>query len=171
MAESRQSLSTSNRSTHSCGPTDGASKGSALSGNKYKPLAKRSRVLSKKSVKQLRDSSMGIEVSLTALNSSDGSHKHLIAAENTTSSSNNYSDWELGLDARYQEEEVISIMNMLSYMDNERRGYGKGNDEACYKEERGADNSNRLYDEAARGLDLLEQGRMRKKIKRVTYTR
>ena len=35
------------------------------------------------------------------------------------------SAWEVGLDSCYTEDEVVSIMNMLSYIVNKRRGYGK----------------------------------------------
>jgi hypothetical protein len=68
-------------------------------------------------------------------------------------------DWEISLDSRYNEDEVLSIMNMLSYWDNQHRGYGKRNDEQLYRDEREADKNNKLYDEAMYGLSLLERGR------------
>ena len=68
-------------------------------------------------------------------------------------------DWEISLDSRYTEDEVVSIMNMLSYWDNKHRGYGKKNDEQLYLEERKEDVNNKLYDEAMRGLFLLETKR------------
>ena len=133
------------------------------SGKKYKPIAKKSNVISSKWPKRSnRDFSMDIKVSLQPLNFSDLSNKRLSAAKKTKNDGN-YGDWELGLDVRYKEEEVISIMNMLSYLDNQRRGHGKGNDEPCYKEERLADTNDRLYNEAVHGLELLERGRVRKK--------
>jgi hypothetical protein len=83
----------------------------------------------------------------------------------------NAADWEIGLDSRYNEDDVISILNILSYWDNKRRGFGKGNDEELYEEEREADRSNILYEEAMYGLDLLERGRMqkRKRLRPCTY--
>ena len=68
-------------------------------------------------------------------------------------------EWETGLKSRYTEDEVISIMNMLSYWDNKHRGYGKLNDEELYLEERKEDADNRLFEEAMRGLSLLETRR------------
>ena len=71
----------------------------------------------------------------------------------------NASAWELSVESRYTEDEVVSIMNMLSYWDNKHRGYGKHNDEQLYLEERTEDADNRLFDEAMRGLSLLETRR------------
>jgi hypothetical protein len=68
-------------------------------------------------------------------------------------------DWEISLDSRYNEDEVLSIMNMLSYWDNQHSGYGKRNDEQLYRDEREADKNNKLYDEAMYGLFLMERGR------------
>ena len=39
--------------------------------------------------------------------------------------STKYNHWEISLDSRYNEDEVLSIMNILSYWDNKHRGYGK----------------------------------------------
>jgi len=80
----------------------------------------------------------------------------------TINKSQNAGEWENNLTKLYDEEEIISILNILSYLDNQRRGYGKLNDEECYTEERNADKNNRLYDEALRGLELLEIGRSRR---------
>ena len=80
---------------------------------------------------------------------------------------NNATDWEISLDSRYNEDEVLSIMNMLSYWDNQHRGYGKRNDEQLYLEERESDKNNKLYEEAMYGLSLLERGRRVRKHKRV----
>ena len=73
-------------------------------------------------------------------------------------------DWEISLERRYTEDEVVSIMNMLSYWDNKHRGYGKLNDEQLYQEERKEDVNNRLFDEAMRGLFLLETRRIKKSL-------
>ena len=80
--------------------------------------------------------------------------------------STKYNHWEISLDSLYNEDEVLSIMNILSYWDNKHRGYGKRNDEQLYREEIEADKNNRLYDEAMRGLYLLETGRLRKRTLR-----
>jgi hypothetical protein len=80
---------------------------------------------------------------------------------------NNATEWEISLDNRYNEDEVLSIMNILSYWENKHRGYGKRNDEQIYREEREADKNNRLYEEAMRGLSLLETGRRVRKNKRL----
>ena len=80
---------------------------------------------------------------------------------------NNATDWEISLDSRYNEDEVLSIMNILSYWDNKHRGYGNRNDEQLYREEREDDKNNILYDEAMRGLYLLETGRRLRKNKRL----
>lgn len=69
----------------------------------------------------------------------------------------NASDWEIDLDNRYTEEEVDSIMNMLSYWDNKRRGFGHKNDEELYMQERTDDINNILYEEAMYGLSLMKE--------------
>lgn len=74
------------------------------------------------------------------------------------------SAWELSLESRYSEEDILSIMNMLSYWENKRRGYGTRNDKELYWEERCADKNNILYNEAMCGLALLESGRKRKML-------
>ncbi len=70
----------------------------------------------------------------------------------------NATAWEIGLQSLYTEEQIISIENMLSYELNKRRGFGKRNDEECYRRERGSDVGNKLYAEAMYGLDLLLNG-------------
>ncbi len=75
--------------------------------------------------------------------------------------------WEISLESRYTEDEVVSIMNMLSYWDNKRRGYGKLNDEQLYLEERKEDENNRLFEEAMRGLLLLETRRKTQRNKKI----
>ncbi len=73
----------------------------------------------------------------------------------------NAKDWEIGLDSLYNEDEVISILNIVSCIENKRRGFGNKNDDECYREERKADKSNKLYKEALYGLELLERGRLK----------
>ncbi len=68
----------------------------------------------------------------------------------------NATDWEYGLEHLYSEEQIISINNILSYELNKRRGFGRCNDEDCYREERESDKESILYEEAMYGLYLLE---------------
>ena len=136
------------------------------SGKKCKPLAKKSRIISLQLPKRSKsDSSMGTKESLQPLNTSDLSDKLLSGVEKRKIEYDNAKDWEIGLDSLYNEDEVISILNIVSCIENKRRGFGNRNDDECYWEERKADRNNRLYEEALYGLELLERGRLRK-IKR-----
>ena len=105
---------------------------------------------------------MEIKESVQSLNTSDLSDKHLSGAVKRKIEYDNAKDWEITLDSLYSEEAVISILNIVSCMENKRRGFGNRNDDDCYREERKADKNNRLYEEAMYGLELLERGRLRK---------
>eukprot|EP01031_Cornospumella_fuschlensis_P024839 gene24839-30013_t len=59
-------------------------------------------------------------------------------------------------DKRYSEDQIISIMNIVSYLENERRGFVRYNDEDCYRDERRVDRDGRLYKEALRGVELTK---------------
>ncbi len=108
---------------------------------------------------RIEDISMNDEAPSSLVNSSNSSSLFkLNERSNTRVRYDNAKDWELGLD-RYTEDEIISINNILGYLDNHRRGYAHINDEDCYKEEREADVNNRLYNEAIYGLSLLEMTR------------
>lgn len=47
--------------------------------------------------------------------------------------------WEFELEERYTEDQIDSIMGMLSYMENKYNGFGRSNDESLYKDERESD--------------------------------
>lgn len=64
------------------------------------------------------------------------------------------SEWEKSLDHIYNEEEVITIMNILSYHDNVFRGFGHLNDQGLYRDECRMDRSGKLFEEAMHGLEL-----------------
>ena len=95
------------------------------------------------------------------------SDKLLSGVEKRKIEYDNAKDWEIGLDSLYNEDEVISILNIVSCIENKLRGFGNRNDDECYWEERKADKNNRLYEEAIYGLELLERGRL-KKLKRAS---
>lgn len=63
-------------------------------------------------------------------------------------------DWEINLESVYSEEEIISIINMLSYHTNVDNGFGRANDESLYRSEKRNDINGTLFDEAMRGLQL-----------------
>jgi len=63
-------------------------------------------------------------------------------------------DWELGLEAIYTEDEIVTIMNFLSYYDNAERGFGHRNDERLYQSERREDVDGKLHEEALKGFEL-----------------
>ena len=62
--------------------------------------------------------------------------------------------WELGLDDKYNEEQVLTIIGILSYMENVERGFGHCNDQKLYNSERmeDADADNNLFAEACVGF-------------------
>jgi hypothetical protein len=66
-------------------------------------------------------------------------------------------EWELGLETRYCEDDILTIMGMLGYLENIERGFGHLNDEALFKSERRADSTGELYDEAVRGFALSKK--------------
>lgn len=72
--------------------------------------------------------------------------------------------WELGLEERYTEDKILSIMSMLSYLVNVDRGYGHLNNEALYRAERAEDANGRLYQETCKGLELTRKCRQLKPI-------
>ena len=92
-------------------------------------------------------------------NPSETKNKRIIEYDNAT-------DWENGLDRLYIEDEIISILNIVSCIENKRRGFGNKNDDKCYCEEREANKNNILYEEAIYGLKLLEKGRLKNSKKK-----
>lgn len=160
MKESDQTLSIS-LSPQDCGQEDGHVL-NILFGKKLKPLAKKSKMISPQLLKISKsDFSMEIKESSQPSSTRDSPDKPLFEVEKRKIEYDNARDWEIGLDSRYSEDEVISILNIVSCMENKRRGFGNKNDDECLRDERKADTSNRLYEEAIYGLELLAKGRSR----------
>jgi hypothetical protein len=51
----------------------------------------------------------------------------------------------------------MSIIGMLSYLDNIERGFGHKNDEELFKSERKDDTTGRLYEEAKKGFEFSKK--------------
>ena len=66
-------------------------------------------------------------------------------------------DWEMYLNCHYDNEEVLSIMGMLSYLVNCERGFGHMNNEHLFKEERDNDTTGKLYEEALKGFEFSKR--------------
>lgn len=66
-------------------------------------------------------------------------------------------NWELGLDDKYNEEQVLSIMGMLAYMENMERGFGHRNDQQLYESERNEDVDDKLFMEACIGFEFFKK--------------
>ena len=80
--------------------------------------------------------------------------------------------WELDVEARYCEDEILSIMGMLSYLENIERGFGHLNDEALFKDERQADSDGKLYEEAVKGFEHFKKCiQLRRLLKEYKRTR
>mmetsp|Transcript_24877 Transcript_24877/g.36695 ORF Transcript_24877/g.36695 Transcript_24877/m.36695 type:complete len:194 (+) Transcript_24877:106-687(+) len=69
-----------------------------------------------------------------------------------TSAMNDARDWELKLSTIYDEEEELTILSMLGYLENTKRGFGCRNDEEMYQSDLKFDTTGRLLNEAYRGL-------------------
>lgn len=111
---------------------------------KCKPTAEGSEIISSPLPKtSKRDSSMKNEESIPLLK------------RKSTIEYDNADDWEIDLDNRYSEDEIISIINMMSYWINRRNGFGSKNCEETYKEERENDKDNILFGEAMYGFELM----------------
>ncbi len=156
-------------STDSSPPNCAEEAGSALnfrSGKGYKPCATKSKpILTKLPMRSKSTTSMGIKAFLEPLNTRNLSNQHLSETVKMMPPErmfeikyDNAGAWEIGIRSMYTQKQIISIQNMLSYELNKRRGFGKRNDEECYRRERGSDVGNKLYAEAMYGLDLLMKG-------------
>lgn len=66
-------------------------------------------------------------------------------------------DWEMYVESHYDEEEIFSIMGMLSYLENCERGFGHLNDEKLFQDEIQSDKSGKLYKEALKGFELSKK--------------
>lgn len=86
---------------------------------------------------------------------------------------NKEGEWELKLEKKYNDEQIISIMNMLSFLENEHNGFNHFNDKSLYEEERKADVTGLLYEEASRGFKISKKNiDMQNEIhnKKIMYT-
>lgn len=144
----------------------------STSGKNCKLIAKKLKTISQTLPKQLptdrSDSSSEIKESVHPLNLIDLTDTPLSRVDKRIIEYDNAGDWECGLDIQYTEDEVISILNLVSCLENKRRGFGGRSNDQCYREEREADKDNRLYEEALRGIELLERGRS-KMLKRPKF--
>ena len=70
---------------------------------------------------------------------------------------NKEGEWEIDLEKKYNDEQIISIMNMLSFLENEHNGYSRFNDKSLYEEERKMDVTGLLYREACRGFKISKR--------------
>ena len=66
----------------------------------------------------------------------------------------NASDWEDEVDKQYDEEDALTIMGMVSYLENIESGFGHLNDEKLFKSERQSDVHGILYEEAMKGFEF-----------------
>jgi hypothetical protein len=66
-------------------------------------------------------------------------------------------DWEMYVDSYYEEEEAISIIGILSYLENRERGFGHLNDEKLFQDEIQADKTGKLYKEALKGFEFSKK--------------
>eukprot|EP01041_Mallomonas_annulata_P009647 gene9647-20050_t len=66
-------------------------------------------------------------------------------------------NWEAYVNGRYDEEDVLTIMGMLSYLDNIERGFGDLNDQLLFESERESDVHGILYKEAVEGSKLTKK--------------
>lgn len=70
---------------------------------------------------------------------------------------NKEGEWEIDLEKKYNDEQIISIMNMLSFLENEHNGFSRFNDKSLYEEERKMDVTGLLYREACRGFKISKR--------------
>eukprot|EP00602_Paraphysomonas_sp_CaronLab_P010226 CAMPEP_0185018736 /NCGR_PEP_ID=MMETSP1103-20130426/1411_1 /TAXON_ID=36769 /ORGANISM="Paraphysomonas bandaiensis, Strain Caron Lab Isolate" /LENGTH=166 /DNA_ID=CAMNT_0027548687 /DNA_START=76 /DNA_END=573 /DNA_ORIENTATION=- len=70
---------------------------------------------------------------------------------------NEEGEWEYELEKKYNEEQIDSIISMLSFLENEHSGFSRFNDKSLHKEERKADVTGQLYQEACRGFKISKR--------------
>ena len=70
---------------------------------------------------------------------------------------NEEGEWEFYLEKKYNDEQIVSIMNMLSFFENEHNGFNRSNDKSLYEEERKTDVTGQLYREACRGFMIAKK--------------
>jgi hypothetical protein len=68
---------------------------------------------------------------------------------------NAYEEWENRVEKAYNEDDILSIHGIISYLQNQHNGYGKSNDEDLYAEEVKGLHGQLLLEEARQGWALL----------------
>ncbi len=66
-------------------------------------------------------------------------------------------EWEKSLETKYNEDEELNIMDMISYWSNQLKGFGKNNDETHYADIRNQDSNQKLYEEAIIGFAYVKK--------------
>ena len=66
-------------------------------------------------------------------------------------------DWENSLESKYNEDEELNIMDMISYWSNQLKGFGKNNDETHYTDIRNQDSYGKLFEEATIGFQFVKK--------------
>eukprot|EP01035_Chromulina_nebulosa_P019963 gene19963-25932_t len=74
-----------------------------------------------------------------------------------------FEDWESNIEKTYNEEDVLSIESMISYLQNTENGYSKYNDEVLFKDEMSSTSSHILLEEAQKGWKLLKASKLLKR--------
>lgn len=65
-------------------------------------------------------------------------------------------EWERSLKRKYTEDQELDIIDVVSYLDNKNRGFGRLNDEQHYNSICSADVDNRLRKEAEIGFEFAK---------------
>lgn len=66
-------------------------------------------------------------------------------------------EWERSLERKYTEEQELDIIDVVSYLDNRQRGFGRLNDEQHYNSICSADVDKRLRKEAKIGFEFAKK--------------
>lgn len=66
-------------------------------------------------------------------------------------------EWECSLETKYEEDQQLDIISMVSYLDNKQRGFGKMNDEQHYKNICDTDFDGKLRKEAKIGFEFAKK--------------
>ena len=64
------------------------------------------------------------------------------------------SEWEYSLEKKYNEDQELDIISLVSYFDNKLRGFGRYNDEQLYNSICDADVDGQLSEEAKIGFEF-----------------
>lgn len=66
-------------------------------------------------------------------------------------------EWEYSLETKYNEEQQLDIISIVSYLDNAQRGFGEMNDENHYKDICKTDITGELYKEVQIGFEFSKK--------------